>query len=141
MGIGKRGHFFLKAFKVMLAAGHRDKFLETDNVRILLVDIADNFTPGCSILIPLVVIKQAYIVSKETYLFFYNSRFLSFELKLKVFPENIPAYGNGDNGYQNIPFPENKPEQYKQHIDNKDERVTQPDKCKYPGGGRTDVNR
>ncbi len=70
MGIGKRGHFFLQVFQIMLASWHRDKFLETDNVRILLVDIVDNFTPGCRILIPLVVIKQAYIIGKESYFAF-----------------------------------------------------------------------
>jgi hypothetical protein len=124
MGIGKRGHFFLEAFKVMLAVWYRDKFLETNDVRILLVDIVDNFIPGCSIFIPLVVIEQAYIIRQETYFFFHDGSFFAFKLKLKVFPENVPPYSDGDNGYQNIPFSEYKPEQYKQHIDNEDKRVT-----------------
>jgi hypothetical protein len=125
----------------MFASGHRDKFLKTDDVRIFLVDIAYNFTPGCGILFPQVVIKQAYIVSKEPYLLFLYDRFLSFGLKLEVFPENVPTHSDDDKGYQEIPFSENNPEQDKEYIDNEDERVTHPDKGKYPISGRTDINR
>jgi hypothetical protein len=141
MGIGKEGHFLLQVLKIVFTFWHCYKFLETDDVRILLMDIIENFTPDSRIFFPLVVIKQAYIVGKKPYLLFLELGFLYFRLKLEVFPENVPANGDCSKRYQNIPFPEGTPEQNKEYIDNEDERITHPDKGKYPVSGGTDINR
>jgi hypothetical protein len=74
------------------------KFLETYYVGILLMDIVDNFSPGGRVLIPLIIVKQADIIGKKPDFSFPDNGFFSFRLKLKVFPENIPAGSDGEDG-------------------------------------------
>ena len=125
----------------MFTVGNSDKFLETDYVRIFLVDKIYNFGPGRGILVPLIIIKQSHVISKEAYFFFMDCRFLTPGLKLEVFSENIPSSENWEKGYQDVPFSENQPEHNKKQIDYEDERIAHPYECEYPGGSRTDMYR
>jgi hypothetical protein len=94
MGIGIGCKSPGEVLQIEIAPGYGDKFLETDNIRILGTDMVhDPFPCGC-IMLPMIVVEKPHVIGKDADgIFYLHCRGMP-ETKLDELAEGIPSQRN-----------------------------------------------